>query len=106
VAATPEAVALAQAEHHEIVRAVLRRRGRHAFATGGDGGAVAFTAASDGIMAAVEIERSLGRRSWPPPPTFGWRLDGTSTTKNLVGEFARGAATSFAGLCACTFDRM
>jgi class 3 adenylate cyclase len=63
----PGEMAQALARHDEIVRSVVALHGGVIFATGGDGFAIAFARASDGVSAAMGLQRALGLESWPEP---------------------------------------
>src|SRR6266851_9330377 len=53
------------ADHRRLLRDAFERAGGHEVDTGGDAFFVAFTRAKDAIAAAVAVQRSLVKRSWP-----------------------------------------
>jgi predicted ATPase/class 3 adenylate cyclase len=52
------------AAHDKLVRAVVEGHDGYVFATGGDGFAVAFHRASEGVAAAVELQETLTGEEW------------------------------------------
>jgi len=60
-----EAMGLAVARHDELLRRVVAAHGGEVFSTMGDGMAVAFSAASSAVAAALDIQRALEGQVWP-----------------------------------------
>src|SRR5262245_48802554 len=60
----PDAMHDALARHDEIVRTAIDRYGGRVFATGGDGMAACFTAATAAVNAALDAQLELQAEPW------------------------------------------
>ncbi len=70
----PELMRVALARHDVILRAAVDSFTGYVFSTGGDGFAVAFHRAADGVAAAVAAQRALAAEPWPEPLTLTVRM--------------------------------
>jgi predicted ATPase/class 3 adenylate cyclase len=72
--AHPEAMRVALARHDAVVREAVESAGGYVFKTVGDAFCVAFAAATDGVQAAVAVQRLLVSEVWPEPVVIRVRM--------------------------------
>ncbi|MEO8106310.1 MAG: adenylate/guanylate cyclase domain-containing protein [Actinomycetes bacterium] len=72
----PEAMAAAMAEHDRLIEAVVARRRGHVVRPRGEGDSrfAVFSRASDAVLAAVDIQRTIRTQPWPTPRPVTIRL--------------------------------
>jgi predicted ATPase/class 3 adenylate cyclase len=84
----PTAMATAIGRHDELVRSAVEAHGGYVFSTGGDGFAVAFARAGEGLAAAVEAQSALGVEAWPAEAVIRVRMGlHTGETEERNGDY-------------------
>jgi YVTN family beta-propeller protein len=73
------------AEHHRLLREAFERHGGQEVDTQGDSFFVAFTRATDAVLAAVDAQRALATHSWPDGAELRVRM-GIHTGSAMVRE--------------------
>ena len=70
----PNAMRTALARHDAILRAAVAAHGGTIVKTRGDGAHAAFSAAADGVLAAIDAQRALAAESWPAEVPISSRM--------------------------------
>lgn len=91
----PDAMGAALSRHHALLAASIERHGGYLFQVIGDGCCAAFALASDGLAAALDAQRALGKEHWEGIDRLHVRMAlHTGVAEVRAGEFKSGEYVS------------